>query len=399
VTRLLCMGDLHLGAGASLGREPGSRLTDQDAVLKHILARAVENDVAAILVAGDTFDGPIVTPEQLDVFAAFVSAADDRDIPVVAISGNGVHDQAMRDVNAVNIFSHIPGVSVYSRPAVHDLSDVRIACLPWVSPRRLVAMTDGDIPRGQINNHAAGLMLKAAQGLLERDPREKPTVLLMHGSLSGASLPTGIATDDLNEPVIDTETLLGFGFGAVVAGHIHKRQILTGVEYEWDDISTHEAAPFPLAFYTGSPLPLNFGEASTDHGVWILDIDATGSRARFVPIESRPFRTLNLSEMEGRLYDTFDIADAIVRVTGTVDDELYRRIDFAAMRDGLLNAAGAHSVKFAIDKVRADRARVGVVTDDLSPLDAFDAWTAANSMVGAEAARERMQADLEEIAA
>jgi hypothetical protein len=53
-------------------------------------------------------------------------------------------------------------------------------------------------------------------------------------------------------------------------------------------------------------------------------------------------------------------------------------------------------VKIDVDSVREQRARVDGVTDELDPLEAFDAWATANGVV-ADGARERMEADLEQV--
>jgi exonuclease SbcD len=397
------MADIHLGAGASLGSEPGSRLADQASVLKRILARAIEYEAEAILIAGDVFEGPLVTPEQMDVFADFVDGCYGRGIPVVAISGNGVHDAAMRSVNGLAIFDRLHGIDVYDTPALRDLGPVQIACLPWVSPARLIARYGGGVPRDLVNEQAAGLLVRAAAEIA--DPGVKPTVLLMHGSISGASLPTGISTDDLREPVVDLDALLELGYMAVVAGHIHAPQVgRSGGAWTapdgFDGVSV--VSPASFALYTGSPLPLNFGERDTDHGVWIIDLAAPAgsyptTRAQFVPIESRP--VVQFEYVEGTIRP--DVEGAIVKATMTVTEQARRHLDIAQFREFLL-AGGAHTVKIDVETVRADRARVDAVTDELEPLDAFDAWAAAGEAGDAAllaAAREQMQADLEGIAA
>jgi DNA repair exonuclease SbcCD nuclease subunit len=415
--KLLAFGDLHLGAGTALGREPGDRLRDQEQVLERIIALAGVRQVDAILMAGDLFEGPGITPEQLDSFMRAFEQLEGS-IPMIAISGNGRHDLAMRHVNALQPLRHVPGVHVYSRPAIFDFAQVAIACLPWVSPARLVASMNGDVDRDAVNAHAARLLVKVADELC--DTRIKPTVLLLHGSLSGASLPTGISTDELREAVLPVDELLELGYAAVVASHIHVPQYL---RHDFGDLwlqPVHDprgicAVDGVAAFYTGSPMPLNFGETSVPHGVWILDIDAGQTHAEFVPIESRPLRQtiLDLAALETDQIDPVsefdgildanawpDVDDAIVKVTLRATQAQQRRLDLGRLREAIL-AAGAHTVKIDVDSVREQRARVDGVTEELDPLEAFDAWSAANDVVAAAAspARDRMEADLEQVGA
>ena len=125
--RLIASGDWHLGASASLGRSPGDRLSDQVEVISQIARLANEREADAVLLAGDLLDGPTSTPEELEAIADFVQACD---CPVIAVSGNGRHDLAMRDVNGLSIFNRLPGMHVYSRPGLHELrrrDDRRVA--------------------------------------------------------------------------------------------------------------------------------------------------------------------------------------------------------------------------------------------------------------------------------
>jgi DNA repair exonuclease SbcCD nuclease subunit len=317
----------------------------------------------------------------------------------------------MRTVNALQPLRHVPGVHVYSQPALHDLGEVVVACLPWVSPARLVASMNGDVDRDQVNEHAARLLVKVADGLV--DPRIKPTatVLLLHGSISGASLPTGISTDDLREPVIDVHLLDELGFEAFIASHIHVPQLFDR-DQGWKEPGA--AVSSMAGFYTGSPMPLNFGETGVPHGCWILDVDGNGTRAEFVPIESRPLASIEwdyTDEAQARWLDTavghpslIDpalISDAIVKLRIRATSAGQRRLDLSGVRRSLLEA-GAHTVKIEVDTVREQRSRVEGVTDELDPLEAFDAWAAASDLVdtvSTTSAREQMEADLEQVGA
>lgn len=408
--KIVCLGDVHLGAGSSLGREPSDRLRDQVDVLTSILDVAFTRGVEAILVAGDVFDGPIVTPEQMDVFARFIATANDYNIPVVAISGNGVHDASMRSVNGLAIFDRLPGITVYSRPGLHDLGDVQLALLPWVSPARLVASMDGDVDRDRVNARAAELLVQAAAGIA--DPTVKPTILMLHGSISGASLPAGIPTDELREPVLPLDDLLDQGWATIIASHIHVPQYvdalaLNGWMQPVNDPLAILAVEDPLALYTGSPMPLSFGETTVPHGVWILDVTEKGALAEFVPIESRPllrvdFDIANLpAENADVIYDEAawpEVDAAIVKVTLRCTQAQQRRLDTNALRAAIL-FAGAHSVKIDVDTVREERSRVDSVTADLDPAAAFDLYVTENGIdpALATAALEQLQRDLETV--
>lgn len=390
MTRILATGDVHLGQGSGYGRLPGDRLRDQDAVLGQIADLAIERVIDVVIVAGDVFDGPTITPEQLDVYARFIARCHAAEIPVVSVLGNSKHDAALRETNGLDIFKHVPGIHVSSRPEIVDVAGITIATLPWTHPGRLVAAQGGG-DRDDVNCEAAGLLVAAARGLRASIPDGRPAVLALHWSVSGSALPNGLPVDDLREPVLDWDALADLGFDLVVAGHIHKRQLLGG-----EDSGT-------VGFYVGSPLPLNFGESADEHGVWIVELSDEvfdGIEYEFVPIYSPSFTTIDVditgdTETSGLAYVDIGHAwnaqdGAIVRVRIRATADQWRRVDVAAITHDL-KASGAAVVKVEPDIVREDRARVDGVHAELAPLEAYDLWASASDLDPALASRARVR--------
>jgi DNA repair exonuclease SbcCD nuclease subunit len=407
MSKLLACGDIHLGQGGDLGRQPGDRLQDQADVLERIAALAVDKAVDGVLVAGDVFEGPALPPEQLDIFAGFVARLRAARIPVLAITGNGKHDAAVRATNGLAIFAHIPGIDVSSAPDVFEFAGCAVATLPWVSPARLVAARGGG-DRDELHADVAQMLVEIAQR--GKEDCEKvapgaPHILLGHWSVSGASLPTGLPVDLLREPVIPSAELAGVGFDAVVMGHIHVAQDLR------DGIFSERQTQPPF-FYVGSPLPLNFGEQTDPyaHGVYIVHTDERESidayAAEFIPIASRPLFTFDLADIEQWTHDAegerLELAveeGAIVRVRYTATSDQQRRLDVSQMRRTFLEA-GAHIVRIQPEIVRQDRARVAGVDDSVTELDALRAYIDANHIepVLAERMLERAALYLEAVA-
>jgi DNA repair exonuclease SbcCD nuclease subunit len=411
--RLLCTGDLHLGAHPEYGAKPGDRLRDQAHVLEQIATIAFREKVDMILNAGDTFDGPAVPPEQLDVYARFVAACDAMDIPVVAITGNGKHDAAMRDVDGMQIFNRIPGITVASTPTVIPYDGVTIACLPWVHPGRLVA-AEGGGDRDEINCRASELLVAIARGLRDQAPTDRPCVLMLHGSVGLASLPAGLATDELREPVIPFHDLAELGFTCIVCAHIHVPQFaprdVDGYPLGWlQPQHDGDACSGAAMLYTGSPMPLNFGEANVPHGVWIVDLDDQyehGVRAEFFPITSPPFVTIDVDVAAGGdvfaadphnliidAIDDSDVGGAVVRLRYLATASQQRTIDPGMLRLVLLED-GARMVKVEPTIVREDRARAAGVDENLAPLAALDMYLDANEIPADQADRMRARTAL-----
>jgi len=399
--RFLCVGDQHFDAGSGYGREPGDRLADQEAVWEATLGLAVDHKVDAILHAGDAFHFRRPTPAALLAFQrplqAFVA---EHQIPIVAINGNHDVEHGERP-SALSLFER--ELDLHAQPGIWQVPGlwkhpVTVCTLPWTpGVNRLMAARDGG-DRDETHDLGAQLLLKTAADL--RAQVDGPAVLLLHWSISGASTPTGILTDEFSEVVIPLEGLEELGFDAIVAGHIHKAQVMTVPPTEagafvWSaSFVSPDVAPI---FYTGSPAPVDFSEALTPHGAWLLDVGDGPTSIEFLSIESRPFITLDY-DPERDVFNgphNFNIdrpyEGAVVRVRYEADEEQARRVDHARLTSDLYEA-GAHKVWQIEAKVeRVSRARVEGVTQDLSPLAAFDLWLAENSMNPAVAAAARVR--------
>lgn len=394
MTRLLAIGDLHLGAGSDYGREPGDRLRDQEQVWARALELAVEHQVAAVLFAGDAFHRRRPTPAEMVAFQRPLrNLFDDHGIETLAILGN--HDvEATNLPTALEVFGREvqlhtePGLWLVpdSLPAEKHTDLPYVATLPWCPVSRLVAARGGG-DRDDVVQEAAGLLIAAARGLRADIPAGHPAILMLHWSVSGASTPTGAMTDDFREVVLPIDELEALGFDAVIAGHIHKPQLI-GTDWTGSLSS-------PKSFYTGSPAPVDFGEADSEHGVWLLDIEPGKTKATFLPIESRPFVTVDADLTTGAhdqlgldVTDAIAAAiaahvpldDAVVRVRYRATEEQACRIDWPKLKPLLDDAHKIFAISGEI--TRSDRARVIEVTEDLAPLDALGMWIDANDVNG-----------------
>lgn len=388
--KFLATGDLHLGHGVE--RWGPERLDDQAAVWRRILTMARDESVDAVLFAGDLFERRRPTPEEM--LAAewpLVEHREESGPRVIAIPGN--HDLTTAEAGCgLDVLAAAGLIELYRTPAVPLVGDpgsgMAVATLPWTPISRLVATRNGG-DRDALYQEAAALLHSTARGL--REKIDGSAVLLGHWSMSGAVTPTGREAGLDFGVVLDATEIESQGWDAVILGHIHKPQLLGS-----------EDSPGPM-FYVSSPLCLNFGEATVEHGVWLFDTEHVPSSAepvgyRFVPIESRPFVTIDADftdhppadlDADGQI--GFFLAasdgipdDAIVRVRYTATEEQARRIDQATLRQALLDA-GAWRVTIRPEIVRESRARVQIETETLTELDALDLWITANGVNGGRA--------------
>ncbi len=381
--KILAFSDLHLGSGAAYADD---RLADQLKVLEQIAQIVYEQEIALVLIAGDVFHRPRPTPATLLAFRKFVDVLAAFEVPTIACLGNVGHDQEGIDRPcALDLFAS-RWFRVSRRPElIWDFVDsVAVATLPSVPVSRLVAQSESS-ERGPVFDQAAEALLAVA-GELRQDAEtmsseHKPTILMGHWSVSGASLPNGLSVDSLNEPILDLASLERLNYDAIVLGHIHHPGPL-GTLSPYD-----EAMPI---FYCGSPACVDFGEAGESHGCWTFDSDSPASSLRFHPLEDRRFLTLEYDcdspvdmqflAPEGDMLGFASIEDAVVRVKYHASEEQHRRVDTAALKRRLL-AAGAHRVfQISAEIMKQDRARVQGVDENLDPATALALWCEANEI-------------------
>lgn len=388
--RILATADLHIGAGTD---HRVDALADQRRTLVQIVTAACEREADLVLIAGDVFHRPKPTPAELHAFAMFTRALAAAEIPAIACLGNAGHDQLGTDLpTALELFeSRLFRVS--RRPElITEFAGVAVASLPSVPVARLVAAQGGG-DRAETNELAATLLMDVARELRAEVANVGadglPSILMGHWSVSGASLPNGLPVADLHEPVLPLDAVEALGFDAAVFGHIHRGQLF----------ASNPANPEIPILYAGSPMVMDFGEASFEHGVWIMEVDQFTAIPEFVPLADRTFVTVNvdLSDTTGvtlqeaaldetdllvaAIAEHFPLEGAVLRVSYTATEEQHRRIDHQEVK-ALIEECGVHKLYGGLQwlPVRETRARVAGVDEQLEPLAAVDAWCGANDV-------------------
>lgn len=365
--KILAFADLHMGAGAAYADD---RLLDQMKVLEQIATLVFERDIELVLIAGDVFHRPRPTPATLLAFRRFTDALATMEVPTIAITGNAGHDIEAGDRPCALDLFESRWFRVSRRPELiwDSVSRVNVATLPSVPVSRLVSQSES-IERAPIFDQAAEALLAIAEELHPDEADPAFSILLGHWTISGASLPNGLPVDSLNEPILDAHSLASLGYDAMIFGHIHE----------------HQSFGF-AGWYCGSPMTVDFGEATNQHGVLILDIRDGGVLDEFVPLKDRRFITLDFHHEDpvGQIALSqsigWDVEDAVVRVRYKATEEQARRIDAAALKKSLLDT-GAHKVfQISAEIVKQDRARVQGFDENLEPESALGLWCDANEI-------------------
>ena len=255
--RLLHTSDWHLGR--SFHRVP--MLDAQAAYLDHLVATVREQDVDAVLVAGDVYDRAIPPLPAVQLFDDVLHRLADVGVPTVMISGN--HDSARR----LGV-----GAGLIGRAGIHLRTDPRDCAaavvlrdahgevafygLPYLEPA-LVKDTLGAEKAG----HEA--VLTAAMDRVRADLAARPgstrSVVLAHAFVAGGE-PSDSERDITVGGVAAVPAGVFHGVDYVALGHLHGCQTVT-----------------ERVRYSGSPLAYSFSEASHRKTMWLVDIDASGA--------------------------------------------------------------------------------------------------------------------------
>ena len=201
--RVLLVADTHLGL-----RLPGRSGEEFFANFERALQPALRGDVDLVVHGGDVFYRSRVKPSL--VLRAFdpLKRIADAGVPVFVVPGN--HE---RSAIPFPLLAAHPRVHIFDRPRTFTLTvrDVRIAIAGFPCERDRVR---DELPR---------LLDDAAWTASPADVR----LLVCHQSIEGATVGPVDFVFRSSRPDVIPGRMIPRGFAALLAGHIHRHQVLT----------------------------------------------------------------------------------------------------------------------------------------------------------------------------
>jgi len=283
--RILHTSDWHVGKVLK-GRD---RHDEHAAVLGSIVRAARDEDVDVVLVAGDLFETAAPNPQAQGLVMRTMMALREDGRLVVAIAGNhdnqGLIDAVYRPV-LTELGLHMlgtpkrPEAGGTLRLRTRSGEDLRVAALPFLSHR--YAVRAAEVLLHETAEHTLDYARRVAQLvalLTDGFTPDAVNVVMTHVTLLGGRRGGGereaASTLDYELPASMFPATAHYA----ALGHLHRHQEI--------------AAACP-AFYSGSPLAIDFGEEAND-SVALIVTAAPGIRAdvRPVPVAGgRALRTL-----------------------------------------------------------------------------------------------------------
>jgi DNA repair exonuclease SbcCD nuclease subunit len=317
------LADTHLGFDLPSRPRVQRRRRGHDffANFERALEPARQGGVDLVVHGGDVFFRSKVPPSLVETaFGPLVDVAN-RGVPVFVVPGN--HE---RSRIPLHLWAAHPNIHIFDRPRTFQqrvaTSTIALSGFPFV---RRVRESFADLVRETVY----------------REINAEVRVLCLHGTVEGARVGPSDYVFRRGPDVIQGQAL-PIGFGAVLAGHIHRAQVLT-----------HDPAgrslPAPV-IYPGSVERTSFAERFEEKGYALVSFHLSGPdkgqlyKSVFVPLPTRPMVDLTL-EPEGlsgralrehvreRLWALDREAIVRVRFDGTPSAEALRQLSAAQLRE------------------------------------------------------------------
>lgn len=270
--KLLHVSDLHIGK-----RINGMALVeDQRHILGQIVSIAEDEDVDALLIAGDIYDKASPSAEAVTVLDSFLTDLAARGIRVLAVPGN--HDSAERIAYVQGL---LEGQGVCF-PRVYDgkagnvvLEDAHGQVIVWLLP----FLKPADVRRFHPDESIGDDYSKALATVIGGCPIDSAlrNVAVSHQLVTAGSWSPDRADDEIKLGGIDNvDVSIYDAFDYVALGHVHRPQRVGR-----DTVR-----------YSGSPLKYSFSEARYDKSAVLVELgskkegDETGAcvSTRLIPL-------------------------------------------------------------------------------------------------------------------
>jgi exonuclease SbcD len=267
--------DLHIGKSRTLP----DYLERQAAMVDGIYKTAEERGIEVILMAGDIFESKNIRWNEQQMFIKKLFEYDSRFTTVVC---NGNHDELATGTSHMWLPAMIAEhgglkntIVIDGEPQVVELPELEIAVIPVVH-----------------NNVTTEGLATLVWGLHEQVSGSKPFVVMLHATISGSSVDTGIKLS--GGPKIP-DTIDYVDYWAV--GDIHRSQ---GIGDN--------------AWYSGSPIQHDFGDL-LPKGVLVVEVEQDGVAATEL-VELEGIKTLMTLTEKPEEWPT----DCYIRYLGPLED-------------------------------------------------------------------------------
>lgn len=359
--RILHLGDTHLGSGLQYGKDDesglNSRLRDWLLTMVKIKEIAFEQNVDAVVFAGDAFKDRKPTPQLLSYFISWIKSF--GSIPVTMIGGN--HDlNGDGSIGPVDLIGSLGIAYTSNKPEILKIPTrsgiLQNVTMPTFSRSTFLQQDEyKDVPIDELNaimSYKAGQIIRY---LAEQLDPSLPSILTLHGTVSGSVNGSERSMMMAQEPIFALHDIALSQFDYVALAHVHRHQELPTIPGQ------------PPVVYSGSIERVDFGEMEPK-GVVIADLELR--KWEFVDLNTRPFVQINklsLGSFEG-------VKDAVVKAIIQTDIETAKTLNASQITKNLYANGASFVAGVQIEVEREVRARDSEMTEHMSIPEAIERY-------------------------
>lgn len=342
--KVLHTADWHIGQFKG-PVEDGVNLRSLDTVkcLEYMVEKAREEHPDLVCISGDVFHqeqiGPVRYSDEMVTATRIIDELSKVSKFVVVMRGTPNHDGFGQFRVLTKMLEHNKKVAVVTTPQVISTPIADIVCIPGFDKQEFRAKFPGLSAEEEnltwtkyISEMVMGLRAQCSQTNIVADM--VPAILMAHYTVPGCNMESGQTSFFSNfEPVIPRESLQTARFDAVLLGHIHRPQMLEGLEN---------------VFYSGAINAMNFNDEGQKRGFWIHEFEKKSlKKGHFYETPYRKFQTIKWDKEDvaeylrsGKMYliekdYTSSCMDAIVRLQYSCDTEQKKALNIPVLQKDL----------------------------------------------------------------
>ncbi len=297
--KIIHTSDWHLG----ISLHNASLLEEQKNFVDFLAMTVKEQNIDAVMIAGDIFDHSVSSAEAISLYNETVTKlCNEIGIPVIISAGN--HDGAARLASCSELLKKA-GLFIFGKLSkeisIVEINDVDIYVLPYFNTDEVKAL----FPEHKISSYADAMNC-ALTAIKHNFKPGKRNILMCHCFVSGSVLSESDRAAMVGgTSVVPSEIFNGFDY--VALGHLHKPQD-RGYNIR----------------YSGSPLKYSFSEAEHKKSVTILNV---GDEITFEELEVVPSRDVRV------ISGTYDEIIELAEIDQNSDD--YIKIEISDRYAGM----------------------------------------------------------------
>lgn len=342
--KVLHTADWHIGQFKG-PVEDGVNLRSLDTVkcLEYMIEKAREEQPDLVCISGDVFHqeqiGPVRYSDEMVTATRIIDELSKVSKFVVVMRGTPNHDGAGQFRVLTKMLEHNKKVAVVTTPQVINTPIADIVCIPGFDKQEFRAKFPGLSAEEEnltwtnhISEMVMGLRAQCSQANIVADM--VPAILMAHYTVPGCNMESGQTSFFSNfEPVIPREALQTARFDAILLGHIHRPQMLEGLEN---------------VFYSGAINAMNFNDEGQKRGFWIHEFEKKIlKKGHLYETPYRKFQTIKWDKEDvaeylrsGKMYllekdYASSCMDAIVRLQYICDTEQKKALNIPVLQKDL----------------------------------------------------------------